>query len=200
MRSCQLSAISFQLGALGACLVALCALGGCTQPKNVAITTKPSSEELPELPHVETLSEATVAVEGRPPGTGLRLVPDFKVPELTAADKAALGPEKVHFKFLPYNELSLPVGSTVGSWQGGISTAIDSPSRIATGLHDRQGRLAGVTGWGGATIAVDYYPSRISNTCDQRALTGMVGPWSGIVVKADRSPSRVAEREPHKTP
>jgi hypothetical protein len=199
MRSDQLSAISFRLGTLGVCFAALYGLGGCAQPKNVAITTKPSSEELPKLPRVETVSEAAVAVEGRPSETGLRLVPDFKEPELTPEEKAALGPEQVHFKFLPYNELSLPLGSHVGSWLGGLSTATDNPSRVA-GLYDAQRRIAGVIGWGGASTGVDYYASDVSGTYNERDTTGLAGPRSGIVVGTDRSSSRVAEREPHKTP
>lgn len=199
MRSCQLSAISFQLRAVGVCLAIPFGLTGCGPPKNVAITTKPSTEELPTIPQVEHISQATVAVEGGPMPTEFRLVPEFKPPELTAEEKAALGPAAVHFKFLLYNELSLPLNSTVGPWQGGIATAVDQPSRVA-GLFDRQRPLTGVAGWGGATTFVDVYPSRVAGTYSPHAASALAGPRSGIVVGTDPLPSRVARREPRKTP
>jgi hypothetical protein len=165
----------------------------------VAITTVPSTEELPVLPHVEHVSEATVAVEGGPAETEFRLVPEFKPPALTAAEKAALGPEKVHFKFLLYNELSLPLNSTVGPWQGGITAAVDGTSHVA-GLLDRQRPVASVTGWGGTTTFIDPYASRVAGTYYSRDTTASAGPSSAVTVETDPVPSRVATREPHKTP
>jgi hypothetical protein len=199
MKSCRRFAVRFQLVAVGTGLAILGAMPGCGPPKNVAITTKPSSEELPQLAPVEHVTEVTVAVEGGPTETGFRLVPEFKEPELTAAEKAALGPEKVHFKFLPYNELSLPPNSTVGPWRGGISTAIDGTSRIV-GRLGKQPPLAGVAGWGGATTAVDPFATYIARRYHSRETTASVGPRSAVTVGTDPGPSRIAEREPHKTP
>jgi len=166
----------------------------------VAITTKPSSEEMPVLRQVEHVSQATVAVEGGPVQTESRLVPDFKLPELTAKEKAALGPERVRFKFLLYNELSLPAGSTLGPWYGGVTSAIDRPSRVAGPFFDRQRAVVGVTGWGGTTAFVDTYASHVAGTYRSRDTTTYAGPRSVVNVGTDPVPSRVATREPHKTP
>jgi hypothetical protein len=152
MRSSQLSALSSKLGALGACLAAWCFSSGCAQQDNVAITTKPSSEEMPVLRQVEHVSQATVAVEGGPVQTESRLVPDFKLPELTAEEKAALGPERARFKFLLYNELSLPAGSTLAPWYGGVTSAMIGPAvsqafdRKSGRRRDGQGRYDGLRG------------------------------------------------------
>jgi hypothetical protein len=193
------AAFSFRAGVLAACLAGWLLTSACAPRGNVAITTVPSSEELPVLRRVERVSQAAIAIEGGPVLTESRLVPDFKEPELTAEEKAALGPEPVHFKFLPYNELSLPPGSILGPWYAGISTAIDRASRIV-GLFNRQRALVGVAGWAGATGSVDSYSSHVVGTYDSRDKTTFTGPRSAIDVGTDPVPSRIATREPHKTP
>lgn len=194
----QPSAISRQLPT-GLWLSFLCGLlAGCAQG-NPAITAMPSDAELPRVGAVQRTIPVSVTVEGRGAESRVRLVPDFKEPELTAKEKEALGLDKIHFKFLLYNELSQPVGSRVGNWYAGVSTATDRRVRVWS-LYDPHSHLVGVAGRGGVATGVDASGSRVSGAYGPRDTTAATGPSSAIVVETDNAASRVAERKPHDEP
>jgi hypothetical protein len=174
-------------------------LAGCAQPKNPAITAKPSSEELPVIPPPVRTIEATVIVEGRAAEPRVQLVPEFKQPELTAEEKQALGIEPIHFKFLPYSVLPFPPGSRVGNWYGGVEAGSHDYSRVWS-LGSAYRGITGTTGWGGSVSAVDSASSRVSATYGARPGVGTAGPSSGIRVETDTEASRVAERKPRTEP
>jgi hypothetical protein len=126
-------------------------------------------------------------------------VPDFKEPELTAEEQAALGLQPIHYKFLLYNELSRPVGSRVGNWFGGVATGSEGYVHVS-GLHDPRSRLTGVAGWAGAATGQDTVGSHVSGTYEPRDITSTAGPRSSVIVETENTPSRVAERKPRAEP
>jgi len=173
-------------------------LAGCAQ-QNPAITAMPSKAELPKLEPVQRRTQAAVTAEGRGTESRFHLVPDFKEPELTAEEKAVLGLDKLHYKFLPYNELSRPAGSRVSNEYAGVSTATDRRVHVWS-FYDPHGRLTGVAGRAGGTTGVDVSGSPVVGTYRPREAAALVGPASGVVVETDNASSLVAERQPRDGP
>jgi hypothetical protein len=114
-------------------------VAGCAQ-KNPALTAQPTAEELPVPERSGDTATIVVGVEHGRAERATRLVPDFKPPELTSEEKAALGEEPPRHKFLPYN-LFRTSGTRVGTWFGGVTTA-------ASGLR-------------GATVQIDPTPKKV---------------------------------------
>ena len=186
-------------------LVALIGAGalttvGCAQSQpNVAVSAKPSSDEMPSLQRSGRTFPANVTVEGRAHESRADLLPSFDEPELTPAEKAALGPDPVHFKFLQYNELSLPLGSHVSPLFGGVATG-SSGRGGASVLVGQTPRGAGSYGWGGAYGGVDPLATRVWGVYRERPRAGFGGPPSGVSVHIDPASSHVARRKTHQEP
>jgi hypothetical protein len=169
--------------------------GACQKP-NEAVTAHPTTDELLTIQMTEfTPTQATVAVEGRAFESQHVLLSEFKPPELTAEEKAALGPERVWYKFLPYSDLRLPVGSKVAPWIGGVETAVNGRGGALTWIAPPE-RRAGVSGSGGVNIGVDPVALRIVGVGHERPSTGVVGPPNDAVIATDPLPKKVAEKAP----
>lgn len=172
---------------------------GCAQ-QNAAIATQPTPEELPVLERTEPPIAANVIVEGRPAVPHHVLVPKLEPPELTPAQKEALGEKPLTYKFLPYNQFWLFPGSLVGPWYGGVTTAIDKYLNIsALGAPHRP--LAGVAGWGGAAAGVDPIAASVSSTYTTNTsltIAGTASLISEVQVATDPTASKVAQRQEYR--
>lgn len=171
-------------------VVATLLLFGC-HPAERAATFTPSPDELPPPPPVSPKVLA-VEVEGRRFEAVQRALPDFKVAEPTPEERAALGQPVHDFKFLPFSLPGYVHGSPVGSWMGGLETSIADRGGLEarviaterraapdTSTHAlltvargwpsyvafRGGpapRLTGITGLGGAHVAIDSLASSVA--------------------------------------
>jgi hypothetical protein len=169
-------------------------LPGCAQ-RNQAITAQPTAEELPVSEQHTSTSAMVVGVEHRPVESTARLVPDFKSPEPTAEEKAALGEEPPRHNFLPYNVFRT-FGTHVGTWFGGLSTATSGLRGAAVAVDPAPRNMVGVQGAGGATTAVDPAGSATGRVQPERTSVAKTGPEGGVRVGTDPVAKRTGGRRP----
>lgn len=174
------------------CLLALAS--GCAQ-NNQAIAAKPTTDELLQLKERETPVQATVAVEDRDHQAAMQLVPDFKQPELTPEERAALGQEPLDYKFLPYRDRTLPLGSPVGPWFAGVETATAGYGRPSIIIAPRTS-VTGIVGWGGVMTGVDPFRPGVTSVGYERAHAATVGPEQTVTIETDPTASTVARSKP----
>gem|GEM_PF-2860692 len=170
-----------------------CWLVGCVGD-NAAVTVAPSHDELPTIAAAEPSVPITVAVERPAAPAGPRLVPILKEPELTPQEAAAIGQPAVEFKFLPYNELWLQPGAPIGSWWGGVRTAMSGRGGPAS-IRGAATRGVGVAGWGGPATAAHPLPAQIGGVLPAKPSRYLARPESGVIVGTDPRPSRVGQRK-----
>lgn len=171
--------------------IALAGATGCAQ-RDVAVTAQTTAAELPDFSALEPIQQANVAVEGQAHASRLHWVPEFKEPELTDEERAALGEDMSDFKFLLYDLGPVP-NTGVGPWWGGV----EAHAHGRGGVEARSAwptSVAGVAGWGGAStgaIPGDYRRAGVYDAREPRPpVTGAAGP----TVATDRA-RRVADHQ-----
>lgn len=174
-------------------LLATLPLAGCVQ-RPPAVTATPHHGELPELPYLEPVLPATVAVEGRREAPRARLTPDLEPPPLTAEEKAALGEREIIISILKYPLPTRTPGSPVGPYFGGVTTAAHGQAGAAVGLVPFGPRV-GTAGHAGVTSGAYPVPASIAGLTPPRApISGQAGEVS-VQVGTDRA-KRIAGRKP----
>ncbi len=151
-------------------------LSGCAQ-QSTAIMVKPSPDESPRLDELQPLPNSmTVRVPGRDEQPLVTLTPTFKEPELTPAERAALGQDLNPYKPLLYALPYRQPGQTVGNFDGGQSVATwghggsvgaiePTPTKYATG-H-----------WGGQAVGVIHWSATSAAVGPLRSGAQRIGPW-----------------------
>ncbi len=182
------------IGCIG--LFVLTVLVGCASDKNVAVTASPHEEELLTLPQTHRVVPAVVAVEGRSGHPQLNLTPDYKVPELTEEEREALGiaPE---MEFLKHDIGYTPPDSTVGTWIGGVATAIDGKSMSTGQIPDTRRTGVLTTSRGGASIHTISYRRFVASVFAARPPSALVGPADTMTVRNDGQEREVAQQRPY---
>ncbi len=175
--------------------IALAGVTGCAQ-RNVALTAQPTTAELPDFIAAEPIQQANVAVEGQAHTSRLHWVPRFKEPELTDAERAALGEDRPDFKLLLY-DLGPVSGPMVGPWWGGVQTHADGRGGAET-LQAQPTSITGVTGWGGASTGAVPGEYRKAAVYDTREGPPPVSGTAGPTVEIGRA-RRVAEHHTRRT-
>lgn len=155
-------------------LLVIVGLLGCAAREKTAINVQPTTEELPDLAVAKPRThQMDVAVEGRP-GTPIEpLTPDFKEPELTPEERAALGRDEPTYEPLLYNLPGRAPGSTV-------AFEYTMPRVAVYGVGAAQ---SGVTAWAPRVIAWGDADASIglSTTTPPTGHAGEVrGPIGGV--------------------
>jgi len=114
------------------------AAGGCVRPAPAVVT--PHEGELFTLEKPEQIIPASIGVEGRGEEARVRLVPEFKEPELTPEEKAAIGMRPDPVNWLEFYEPQPDVirvlpdlgggAIAIGGW-GGAGVQRDAARRVA---------------------------------------------------------------------
>lgn len=100
----------------------LALLGGCAS-KREAARVKPSPDEMPQLAELRVKTQqASVYAEGQRGAPRLALVPDFKEPELTAEERAALGQRELVYRPLLYPDAVRSPNRPVGNMYAEVET------------------------------------------------------------------------------
>lgn len=167
---------------------------GCGQP-NQALSAKPTTDELLQLKEKETPIQAIVAVEERNRQATVHLVPDFKPPELTPEERAAIGQRPIDFKFLPYEDRTPPLGSHVGPWFAGVDTAAGGRGGVSTYVAPRTS-ITGVAGWGGVATWIDTFKPGVTGLAYPRQPAAVAGPPQSVTIETDPQASTVAQQKP----
>jgi len=116
-------------------LVSATLVAGCARPRAALVT--PSPEELPRFEHREPTLPASVTAEGAAERSAAVLVPSFQEPELTAAERAALGEEKERINWLEFYH-PLPKLFRITPDTGGVSTTLAGRGGAAVGFDTRR--------------------------------------------------------------
>jgi hypothetical protein len=178
--------------------VLVCALAlvcGCAQ-RNQAIAAKPTTDELLRLKEKETPIQAIVTIEGRNRQASVRLVPDFKPPDLTPEERAALGEQPLDYKFLPYRDRTLPYGSHVGPWFAGIDTATLGQGGSSVRIAERTS-VTGIVGWGGVATWTDPARPGVTGLADPRRPAAFVGAPEMVTIETDPRASTISQVKPY---
>jgi hypothetical protein len=150
-------------------LVAVVLLGagvGCVRHGPAAVA--PHQGELLTLEKPEQIVPASIGVEGRGEEARVRLVPDFKEPELTPEEKAAIGVRPDPVNWLEFYEPRPDV------------------MRV---LPDLGGGAIAIAGWGGAGVRLDAVRRVAAQSTARKAVAEEHSERTGVSEAApDRRP------------
>lgn len=170
---------------------------GCAQNDQV-VTARPTPEELPNLPEVyATPIQASIAVEDQVYRPRAQLVPDFKEPELTPEEKAALGEDWQPYKPLLAAEMLRSSESLQGTWYGGQETyawgiGAAEVARLPAARLPRAFNF-----WGGQDVGVDRFNVLPGHTYYQISdWARMMDSCGGQTVGVDRTNTERARALP----
>jgi hypothetical protein len=182
----RVAVVIVTLGALGG------VLSGCAQ-QNQTVIVKPGPDESPRLEELEPPAHALkVKVPGRDERPLVTLTPDFREPELTPAEREALGQDPTPYKPLLFALPFRAAGQPVGNFYAGQSVAVSGQggSAGAVGFTPQAYKLGP---FGGQAVGT------LSRTPPSAGLEGMrtgaerLGPWSQQDVAAEEA-SRQARK------
>lgn len=176
-------------------IVVLWATGGCARP--AATTVAPTQDELPKLVETERILPISVAVEGRHEEPRVLLVPEFKEPELTPEERAALGEEPEPINWWEFYRPFRP--GRVSRDFGGVSANVHGVGGAAAGLTGFRPLTIMGPGLGG--VATGAHNERLARygTGPAGARPGGQGPVSGVRV-GEGPPSRISAHQTRPEP
>lgn len=166
---------------------------GCAATDTRVAVLPPTPDELPDIrTQQESHVQASIVAERDSDEPRVVLVPEFKEPPLTPEEKVAIGKLDPPYKLLPYVLRRRAPGSAVGDW-GGADVGVSSVHRSVSLAPSERVAYAG--GWGGPSISVDQFVTRIlaAYPADRRAHAGPA-EYPGIGIGDRREPARAMRR------
>ena len=164
---------------------------GCAGPGS-RVTPAPTADELPShAEETEPACQAVVAVQGRQAEPRIDLAPSFKEPELTPAERKALGKEEPTYKPLLFDFPGHFHPPLVGTWYGGVDTGALHRLSPTVNFTESKSLTAALLPFGGPTVGYDPRPHPGGKMYGSVPLPGTVRGESWVQIGVDRA-SKVA--------
>ena len=174
-------------------------LAGCAHQKPL-VTVKPTQEELPNIPELQSsATQVSSRVEGQWQETRLTLVPEYKEPELTPEERAAVGEDAPPYQPLLYPWAAAPRDSLTQPAVGGIEVYV---SGRGTGeVYRDYAKTLSFAGpdWGGPAVWTDPFtvrPGAVYYQIPDSAYAG--GPDGGPEVGYERAEQSATHERTHR--